>query len=79
MPIEFKKNLAVFHDVVSVEEVEALFDWLQKKTVAKADLAACSHLHPANLQVLLAARTRITAWPNDADLRAWLVTAFQSE
>jgi hypothetical protein len=77
MPIEFKKNRAVFQDVVSVEEAEGLLEWLQKKPSAKVDLAACSHLHTANLQVLMAARPGVSRWPEDAELRAWLEPALK--
>lgn len=79
MPIEYKKNLAVFSDVVSVEEAEGLLEWLQNKPSAKINLAACTHLHPANLQVMMAVKVRIIAWPDDANLRAWLETALKSE
>ncbi|NEV64514.1 hypothetical protein [Thiorhodococcus minor] len=75
MGIEFKKNLVVFHDVASVEDAEVLLEWLQGKTGAKADLSACTHLHCANLQVLMAAKPSIQAWPADAPLRAWLESA----
>ena len=79
MPIEFKKNRAVFLGAVSVEEAEGLLGWLQKREAAKVDLAGCLHLHPAPLQVLLAARNRIVlvALPADAGLRAWLETALK--
>ena len=79
MPIEYKKNQALFSDIVSVEEAEGLLEWLQNKRAAKVDLGACTHLHPANLQVLMAAKSRIIAWPNGADLRAWLETALKSK
>jgi hypothetical protein len=75
MPIEYKKNLAVFSDMVSVEEAETLLEWLQKKSAARVDLSACTHLHPANLQVLMAAKAAISAWPADAGLAAWLKSA----
>jgi hypothetical protein len=75
MAIEYKKSLAKFSDVVSVEEAEALLEWLQKKSAARADLSACTHLHPANLQVLMAANTTISAWPDDAVFAAWLKSA----
>ena len=77
MPIDYKKNQALFRDIASVEEAEGLLEWLQNKPAAKVDLAACTHLHPANLQVLMAAKSRITAWPTDANLRAWLETALK--
>lgn len=79
MPIEYKKNHALFRDVVSVDDAEGLLEWLQNKPAARVDLGACSHLHPANLQVLMAANSRIAVWPNDPDLRAWLEPALQSK
>jgi hypothetical protein len=75
MTIDYKGEQAVFRDVVSVEEAEGLLGWLQNNPAAKVDLSACTHLHPANLQVLMAAKTRIAAWPDDANLRAWLENA----
>jgi len=77
MPIEFKKTRAVFRDVVSVEEAEGLLEWLQTRPTAKVDLSACSHLHTANLQVLMVAKTAISSWPKDAELRAWLEPALK--
>ena len=78
MAIEYKKNRAVFSDVVSVEEAEALLEWLQKKSAAKVDLAACTHLHPANLQVLMAAKAVVSAWPRDTGLAGWLRSALMA-
>ena len=79
MSIEYKNNLAAFVDVVSVEEAEGLLEWLQTHPSAKVELAKCSHLHPANLQVLLAAGTIVSSWPNDAKLSDWLKPALQRE
>jgi hypothetical protein len=78
MPIEYKKNQVVFRDIASVDEAEGLLEWLQNKPAAKVDLGACTHLHPANLQVLLAANSRIAVWPKDAKLRVWLETILKS-
>ena len=78
MPIEFRKNLAVFQDVVSVEEAEGLLEWLQKKPSAKVDLASCSHIHTANLQVLMTARPGISNWPDNPELRTWLEPALKT-
>ncbi len=75
MAIEYKKNLAVFHAVVSVEEAETCWNGCRKSATAKVDLTACVHLHPANLQVLMAAKPAIQAWPTDAGLRAWVEQA----
>lgn len=79
MPIEFKKNQALLRDIVSVEDAEGLLDWLQNKPSAKIDLATCTHLHPANLQVLMAAKCRVSTWPTDPGLRAWIESALQPQ
>ncbi len=75
MTLEFKKNLVVFKEVVGVEDAEVLLEWLQKKSSAKVDLSACTHLHAANLQVLLAGKPKISAWPSDTQLALWLQSA----
>jgi hypothetical protein len=75
MPVEFKQDIALFADVVSVDEAEGLLEWLQKQPFPKVDLSACSHLHTANLQVLMAAKPEIVHWPEDRGLRAWLESA----
>jgi len=79
MPIEYKKNQVVFINIASVDEAEGLLEWLQNKPSAKVDLSACTHLHPANLQVLMAAKIRIATWPKDVNLRTWLETALKSD
>jgi hypothetical protein len=78
MPIEFKKNRAIFRDEVSVEEAEGLLEWLQTRPTAKADLSALTHLHTANLQVLMTAKAGISSWPMNGELRAWLEPALES-
>jgi len=79
MAIQYKGRNAVFLDVAGVDEAEGLLEWLQKKPSAKIDLSACSHLHPANLQVLMAARARVMAWPEAGELRSWLEPALKSQ
>ena len=78
MPIQYEKNLALFSGVVSGEEAESLLEWLQKWPAAKVDLATCDHMHPANIQVLIAAKTRVSAWPKDASFSSWLMTVLES-
>lgn len=75
MAIEYRKSLVVFRDVVSVEDAEALLEWLQKKPSARADFSSCTHLHPANLQVLMAAKATVVAWPKDVAFADWLKSA----
>ena len=75
MPIAFKKDRAQFNEIVTVEEAETLLEWLQKHPKGKLDLGACTHLHPANLQVLMAAGCSIQTYPKDSSLAEWLKTA----
>ena len=75
MAITYKKNMAVFEGVVSVEEAEDLLAWLQKTPKARADYSSCTHLHAADLQVLMAAKLPVAAWPQDHDLKTWLQSA----
>ena len=72
MAIEYQQNQAVLRDVVSVDDAEGLLAWLQNKPAAQISLMDCTHLHPANLQVLLAARVNAVVWPEDVSLRGWL-------
>lgn len=75
MPITYETNAAVLADLVSVDEAEGLLQWLQATPGAPVDLAACTHLHAANLQVLMAAAPTISAWPADDALAGWLRSA----
>lgn len=72
MAIEYKKSLAVLTDFVGVEEAENLLQWLLKNPKGKINLSACVHIHAANLQVLMAVKPAIAAWPNDENLQRWL-------
>jgi len=76
MGIEFQNNQAIFTAVASVEEAEILLEWLQKNPTATADLSLCSHLHTANLQVLVAAGVTVKEWPEDVALRNWIEPLF---
>lgn len=75
MAIEYKKNVALFKETVSVEEAEDLLQWIQKHPRGKADFSACTHLHAATLQVLMAARIPVAAWPQDDNFKTWLNAA----
>lgn len=78
MAITYKKNMAVFEEAVSVEDAEDLLAWLQKTPKARANFSSCTHLHAANLQVLMAARLPVASWPHDNDLKAWLQSALRN-
>ncbi|AWM93730.1 hypothetical protein DJ564_24550 [Pseudomonas sp. 31-12] len=75
MTIHFQKKSARMEGVVGVEEAEGLLDWLQRHPDAKINLASCTHLHAANLQVLMALRPTLSVWPGDASLKLWLQAA----
>ena len=78
MAISYKRNMAVLEGTISVEAAEDLLQWLQKHPKAKADLSGCTHLHAADLQVLMAARVPVAVWPRDEDLKTWLTAALPS-
>lgn len=76
MPIDYRDNEVVFTGMVGVEDAEVLLAWLQDRSGVSADLAGCEHLHPANLQVLMAAAVRVAAWPAPGPLDTALRSAF---
>lgn len=78
MAMEFKKKRVLLNGAVGVEDAEKLLEWLQGKGATQVDLAACTHLHPSTIQVFLAAKTAVSAWPADADLARWLQTVLPS-
>ena len=79
MTIAYNELTAVLSDVVTVEETEGLLEWLQTHPQGKLDLSSCVHLHAANLQVLMAARPSVAAWPRDPGFAAWLKAALYDE
>ncbi|TVQ70541.1 MAG: hypothetical protein EA372_10540 [Chromatiaceae bacterium] len=79
MGIEINDDSLQVTELLGVEDAEILLDWLLKYPGGKLDLAGCTHLHAANLQVLMAARPQITAWPDDAMLADWLRHALNEE
>ena len=78
MPIAYRKKTAFFETLVTVEDAEDLLQWIQKNPQGKVDLSGCTHLHAANLQVLMAAGCSVIGWPKDANLSAWLQSALRS-
>jgi len=75
MSILFKKNRASFEGIIGVEEAEVLLQWLLKTPKARVNFLNCTHLHASNLQVLMLAVVAIDAWPQDMNLKTWLVAA----
>lgn len=79
MSVLYTDKQAVLADIVTVEEAEGLLEWLQSHPEGKIDLSSCAHMHAANLQVLMAARPHIAAWPADTGLARWLQNALQAQ
>jgi hypothetical protein len=79
MTIEYGETQASFRDLVDVNGAEALLQWLQSHPLASVDLSACTHVHSANVQVLMAAQPRIAAWPTDQGLASWLQSVLKHE
>ena len=75
MAITYHENAATCLGVVSVEDAEPLLAWLVEHQSATVNLAACTHLHAAALQVLMAAGPAVCAWPANEGLAAWLASA----
>lgn len=75
MPMLYMDGLASATEVVAVEEAEEMLSWFQAHPGARVDLTACTHLHAAALQVLMAAQPAVTGWPANEGLAAWLMSA----
>lgn len=76
MSVEFRDKRLVLRDAVGFDDAQLLRECLQAEPGAAVDLSACTYLHAASLQVLLAARASVSAWPADADLARWLQSTF---
>jgi len=77
MSITYKKDRVVFCDMAEGEDAESLLEWLHKYPKGKIDLSACTHMHPANLQVLMASKRLIFAKPKDKLLADWIDSALR--
>lgn len=65
MGIRYLKKHAVLEDIVTVEDAEALFDWLKQQAKPAVNLSKCLHLHAAVLQVLLMVQPKVVGAVND--------------
>ena len=68
MPITFKSNVAVFKEVCTIDETDALLQWLIDNPKGKINLKAADHLHTALLQVLMCHCPAISVMPENANL-----------
>jgi hypothetical protein len=72
MPIRYEGGIARLEGDATVEEALELADWLHGREGAAVDLAACTHLHTAILQTLLALRPPVAGPPADPFLARWV-------
>jgi len=82
MTIEWKDGVLRCGGVLAVDDAEQLLQLLLDAgadAAPGADLAACEHVHSACLQVLMAARVRVAAWPAHPALAAWLRAALPEQ
>jgi hypothetical protein len=74
MGIRYLKKHAALEDIVTVEDAEALFDWLKQQAKPAVNLSKCVHVHTAVLQVLLMTRPKVNGDIPDPLLRQALQT-----
>lgn len=68
MPIRYDADLARFEAACTVEDALPLAEWLEATAAPRVDLSACTELHTALLQLLMAARPVVAAGPEEAFL-----------
>jgi len=72
VPLVFEKNTVRFVDTCTVDEALDLQEWLGVAETPRVDLSACTHLHTALFQILLAVRPRLSGSPADPFLARWV-------
>jgi hypothetical protein len=71
MPIRYLKKHAALEGHVSVDDAEALAQWLRRQGRPAVHMGRCDQVHAAVLQVLLALRPALVAPPANP----WLAQA----
>ena len=79
MPMTIEDGIARLSGTCPIEEAEALAQFLAATPDARLDLAGCTGLHSALLQVVLAAAPAILAAPADPFLAALLPAPISAE
>ena len=79
MPIRYDGDAARFDGACDADAAQELLEWLEPRPGRAAiDLAGCTGLHTAVLQVLLAARPAVAAVPEDPFLRRWVTPLLEA-
>jgi len=78
MSIEYKKTVAIVDGECLIEDAETLLEWVLLNPKGKINLKQCGHMHTAVLQVILATRPSVSAWPEANSESAWLVSVLNS-
>lgn len=76
MAVKTKGKTIYLSDAVTVEEAQTLHEFLLNKKDARVDLSATTHVHTAALQVLMAARPKISRDFTDEFLLAYVSQNF---
>jgi len=77
MPISYKKTVAVLEGVCDIEEAEGLLSWLLEHPKGKLNLKQLEHPHTAVLQVIMALRPALSAYPEDEQVASWLLPLYE--
>jgi hypothetical protein len=78
MAVSFGETMVVVDGPCGVEDALPLLEFLQSHLTAAVDLRACTSLHSAALQVVMAVANRIAAPPEEAFLSRWLTPLFKA-
>lgn len=79
MPITYSNSVARLDGACGVEEAEPLLEWLQAHPHGQIDLKHCAQLHSAVLQVLMAQRPRVAAYPDPHSHAAAMLAAIEPD
>ncbi len=72
MPISYKKTVAVLEGHCEIEEAETLLAWLLEHPKGRLNLKRLGHPHTAVLQIMMALRPEVSAFPENEEIAAWL-------
>ncbi len=79
MTIRYLKKYAALEGVVTVDDAEALAQWIRTQALPAVHLGKCEHVHGSVLQVLMALRPKVAAPPVDPVLAAVLARALPDQ